>query len=124
MSTTPTLGGTTLPDPSAYSEDIANRGAYREMAECLDESELDAMSNRWADRFGRLPAEAANLLDISRLRLIAGGKGVENIEIKGQRLMLQRNGDYILLEGGRFPRLDAVKPRAKLDEALALLRSL
>ncbi|WP_338687165.1 transcription-repair coupling factor [Haloferula helveola] len=99
-------------------------GAYREMAECLDEPELNAMSKRWADRFGRLPAEAANLLDISRLRLIAGGKGVENIEIKGQRLMLQRNGDYILLEGGRFPRLDAVKPRAKLDEAIALLRSL
>lgn len=98
--------------------------AYREMAECMDERELSSLEKLWADRFGRLPEEAANLLAISHLRLIAGSKGVEAIEIKGQRLMLQRNGDYILLEGRRFPRLDSTKPRARIDESIALLRSL
>ena len=33
MATTPTLGGTTLPDPSTYNETVSNRGAYREMAD-------------------------------------------------------------------------------------------
>ena len=32
MATTPTLGGTTLPDPATYNETVYNRGAYREMA--------------------------------------------------------------------------------------------
>ena len=46
------------------------------------------------------------------------------MEIQGQRLMIHRNGDYILLEGKRFPRLHATRPEAKLDETLKLLRSL
>ena len=33
MATTPTLGGTTMPDPSEYRERASNRGAYREMAD-------------------------------------------------------------------------------------------
>ncbi|MCH7225585.1 transcription-repair coupling factor [Haloferula sp. A504] len=98
--------------------------AYREMAECLDEEELNRLSARWADRFGRLPDEARQLLDVTRLRLLGAGRGVESIEIKGQRLMLQRNGDYIMLEGRRFPRLKQTKPAAKLREAIELLRNL
>ncbi len=99
-------------------------GAYREMAECLDEDELNRLSARWADRFGRLPDETRHLLDITRLRLLGAERGVEAIEIKGQRLMLQRNGEYIVLEGGRFPRLKATRPEAKLNEAIKMLRSL
>lgn len=33
MPTTPTLGGTTLPDPTQYSERVQNLGGYREMAD-------------------------------------------------------------------------------------------
>ncbi len=98
--------------------------AYREMAECLDEEELNGLAARWADRFGRLPDEARHLLDITRLRLLGASRGVESIEIKGQRLMLQRNGDYIVLEGSRFPRLKATGAAAKLNESIELLRAL
>jgi transcription-repair coupling factor (superfamily II helicase) len=98
--------------------------AYRELAECQSEASLMQLAERWADRFGRLPAEALNLVDVSRLRLLAGAKGVQSIEIKGQRLMLQRNGDYIMLEGRRFPRLTKATPQDKLGEAIELIRSL
>jgi len=98
--------------------------AYRELAECQTEPVLQDLATRWADRFGRLPTEAANLIDISRLRLLAGAKGVQSIEIKGQRLMLQRNGDYIMLEGRRFPRLTKTQPADKLREAINLIRTL
>ena len=98
--------------------------AYRELAECQKESDLIQLADRWADRFGRLPGEARNLVDVSRLRLLAGAKGVQSIEIKGQRLMLQRNGDYIMLEGRRFPRLTTTVPAEKLQEAVNLLRTL
>lgn len=98
--------------------------AYRELAECQNENELTQLAERWADQFGRLPREARNLVDVSTLRLIAGSKGVQSIEIRGQRLMLQRNGDYIMLEGRRFPRLTTTRPEEKMQEALNLIRTL
>jgi transcription-repair coupling factor (superfamily II helicase) len=98
--------------------------AYRQLAECADPGTLRSLADDWADRFGRVPEPAANLLEVTRLRLIAGDRGVQSIEIKGQRLMLQRNGDYIMFEGRRFPRLKATGPAAKLREAGELLESL
>jgi len=98
--------------------------AYRELAEVRNEKELDQLVARWADRFGRLPEPARQLAEVARLRLLAGSRRIESIEIKGQRLMLQRNGDFIMLEGRRFPRLDATHPAAMLRQAIDMVRSL
>jgi hypothetical protein len=38
--------------------------------------------------------------------------------------MLHRGGDYILLEGRRFPRLKAESPIGKLTETMEMLRNL
>ncbi|MDB6077566.1 MAG: mfd: transcription-repair coupling factor, partial [Akkermansiaceae bacterium] len=111
--------------PAAWLNDTRLRiTAYRELAEAMSEKDLDQMAARWTDRFGRLPAPAENLVNVTRLRLSGANKGVSSIEIKGQRLMLQRNGDYIMLEGKRFPRLTTIEPQDKLAEALGLLRAL
>ncbi|WP_205760953.1 transcription-repair coupling factor [Luteolibacter luteus] len=99
-------------------------GAYRELAEAMSLKELDAVEARWKDRFGRLPEPAENLITVGRLRLLAANKGVASVEIKGQRLMLQRGGDYIMLEGRRFPRLTSEKPKQKLLEAVEMLKVL
>ena len=98
--------------------------AYRELAESMVEKDLDQLETRWRDRFGRLPEPAANLIGVGRIRLVAANKGVSSVEIKGQRLMLHRGGDYIMLEGRRFPRLTSVTPADKLREALEMLRAL
>ncbi|MEM1085126.1 MAG: transcription-repair coupling factor [Verrucomicrobiota bacterium] len=106
------------------SETRLRIAAYRELAETLTEADLDKLAASWADRFGKLPEPAANLVDVTRLRLIGSAKSVASIEIKGQRLMLQRNGDMIMLEGRRFPRLTSTAPDEKLAEAIAMLQSL
>jgi transcription-repair coupling factor (superfamily II helicase) len=98
--------------------------AYRELAESMSEKDLDQLEARWRDRFGRLPEPAANLIAVGRIRLVAANKGVSSVEIKGQRLMLHRGGDYIMLEGRRFPRLTCIDPADKLREALEMLRVL
>jgi transcription-repair coupling factor (superfamily II helicase) len=98
--------------------------AYRELAESMVEKDLDRLEARWRDRFGRLPEPAVNLITVGRIRLVAANKGVASVEIKGQRLMLHRGGDYIMLEGRRFPRLTSVDPADKLSEALEMLRVL
>ncbi len=110
--------------PAAWLDDTRLRvSSYRELAEAMSEKDLDQLAARWRDRFGRLPEPAENLLAVTRLRLLAAGRGISSVEIKGQRLMLQRNGDYIMLEGRRFPRLTTTSPIDKLAESIAMLRA-
>lgn len=111
--------------PGSWLEDTQLRvAAFRELSEAADERELDALIKRWTDRFGRLPEPTLNLLDVTRLRLLAAHVGIASVEIQGQRLMIHRNGDYLLLEGKRFPRLSETKPKAMLKEAIAMIRSI
>jgi transcription-repair coupling factor (superfamily II helicase) len=97
--------------------------AYRELSEAATEKAVNALEASWRDRFGRIPDAAARLLEIARIKALAAAQGISSVEIQGQRLMLHRNGDYILLEGRRFPRLQSADPRGKLAEAVALLRN-
>ena len=97
--------------------------AYRELSEAGTEKAVDALAKSWRDRFGRIPDAAANLLQIARIKALAAAENINSVEINGQRLMLYRNGDYILLEGRRFPRLKSETPTAKLTETIEMLRT-
>ncbi len=110
--------------PSAWLEETRLRiTAYRELSEAGTEKAVDALGASWRDRFGQLPEAAARLIEIARIKAIAAAEGIASVEIQGQRLMLHRNGDYILLEGRRFPRLQSAGPGEKLHEAITLLRN-
>jgi transcription-repair coupling factor (superfamily II helicase) len=109
--------------PVSWLEDTQTRiAAYRELAEAGSEKAVTALEQSWRDRFGRLPDATANLLHIARIKALAAAANIASVEISGQRLMLHRNGDYMLLEGRRFPRLKAASPAAKLAETIAMLR--
>ncbi|MDG1070232.1 MAG: transcription-repair coupling factor [Akkermansiaceae bacterium] len=111
--------------PRSYGPDSELRvAAYRQMASARTEKELNAISGDWRDRFGRFPNPIVHLIETNRLRIIASAKGVQIVEIHNDRLKLQRNGDYILPPGGKFPRLSSKKPADKLLEAVQLLKSL
>jgi transcription-repair coupling factor (superfamily II helicase) len=110
--------------PAAWLEETKVRiTAYREISEAGTLKAIDALEASWRDRFGRIPEAAARLLEITRIKALAAAEGIASVEISGQRLMLHRNGDYILLEGRRFPRLQSACPRGKLSEAVTLLQN-
>jgi transcription-repair coupling factor (superfamily II helicase) len=110
--------------PSAWLEETKLRiTAYRELSEADTLKAIDALEKSWRDRFGRIPEAAARLLEITRIKALAAAEGIASVEIQGQRLMLHRNGDYILLEGRRFPRLQSASPQGKLAEAATLLQN-
>lgn len=110
--------------PSSWLEETKLRiAAYRELSEAGTEKAVDALESSWRDRFGRIPDAADNLLQISRIKALAAAENINSVEIQGQRLMLHRNGDYILLEGRRFPRLKSSNPKAKLTETIEMLRA-
>ncbi len=110
--------------PASWLEETKVRiTAYREISEAGTLKAIDALEASWRDRFGRIPEAAARLLEITRIKALAAAEGISSVEIGGQRLMLRRNGDYILLEGRRFPRLQSASPQGKLSEAATLLQN-
>jgi len=110
--------------PATWLEETRLRiSAYREISEAGTEKAVAELEKSWRDRYGRIPDPAARLLEIARIKALAATQGISSVEIQGQRLMLHRNGDYILLEGRRFPRLQAASNSGKLSETITLLQN-
>jgi transcription-repair coupling factor (superfamily II helicase) len=110
--------------PPTWLPDTSLRiAAFRELSEATTEQAVLALEASWRDRHGRIPEPAANLLLIAQIKALAAAHGINSVEIQGQRLMLHRNGDYILLEGRRFPRLQSAQNGGKLPEAIRMLRN-
>ena len=111
--------------PAGYIADSKARlAAYRELASLAGQDELRSYEERLRDRFGRIPAPARNLIQVSRLRLEAAAAGAEMVEIRGGRLMVQRNGGYLMLDNRHFPRLRSRDANSMLSEAVEWLESL
>jgi transcription-repair coupling factor (superfamily II helicase) len=76
---------------------------------------LGELKKEWRDRFGPLPEEAELALKVADLKIAAAARGVTKIEVKEDKLMLQRNNDYVMVKG-KFPRLRQKAPAARLKE--------
>lgn len=97
--------------------------AYRELAECLTEKELDALEQSWRDRFGRFPDAVRHLFTMTRIKVRAAAKKISLVELNGQRLTLIRNKQPITIDH-RHPRLKSIEPSEKLAEILTMLQTL
>jgi len=111
--------------PATYIEDERLRvGMYRRIAETGFVKEVRALRNSFRDRFGPIPAECERLLKLAEIRILAAGKKIKSIEVEDAKIMLKRQTDYIMLPGGRFPRLKSSAPDDRLDEIRSHLRKL
>ncbi|MGC9034249.1 MAG: transcription-repair coupling factor [Verrucomicrobiia bacterium] len=110
--------------PMDYIEDPNLRTeVYRKIARATSPEELANVETEIKDRFGPLPDQVKLVLLIAEIKILAADKGVTKIETKGDKLILIRNNDYIMLNG-KFPRLTKRKPEAKLKEIKYLLKQL
>jgi transcription-repair coupling factor (superfamily II helicase) len=110
--------------PVGYIADPRHRiDIYRKLAQAADPAALRLLKNELRDRFGPVPPSAELLLKAAELKLIAAGKNVTIIETKGDKLMLTRNNDFLMVSG-KFPRLTRATPSARLNEIKKLLLSL
>ena len=84
--------------PTDYIENISERiTLYRELDSLHNEDELLAFKKRLIDRFGPLPEQAEELLNVMRLRWICCRLGIDKIFLKGERMSLhlpQDNAAY------------------------------
>jgi len=93
---------------------------YRKLAQAGEKSALENLQRELRDRFGPLPASVELLLQVAELKILAGEKSVTDIEVRDDKLMLTRQGDFITL-GGKFPRLTKKQAGARLKEIKKLL---
>ncbi len=111
--------------PAAYMSEARMRiQAYKRLAETTSAKDLKNLRIEWKDRYGKLPEPVEHLILSTSLKMAAAQANISAIEIKGQKLMLTRNGQFIQLEGKRFPRLTEVDPQKKLSQAIDMLRSI
>ncbi len=107
--------------PHNYVTEPAHRiEIYRKLAQATDRVALENLTGELRDRFGPLPPPAELLLQVAELKILAGEKSVTTIEVREDKLMLTRQGDFITL-AGKFPRLTRPDARARLKEIKKLL---
>ena len=110
--------------PAVYIEEPRLRiQAYRQLAEVARVDELETLQKTWRDRFGRLPAAVENLLGLTRLKLLAASRKVQQVEVRGEKVMFTRGGELVL-DGGKFPRLTSSEPLSKIRQVSELLVNL
>jgi len=74
--------------PDEYISNISERiRLYRELNEIKDGHTLSEFGKRLTDRFGPVPPEAAELLDIVRLKWVAMKLGIEKIILKNNLMI-------------------------------------
>jgi transcription-repair coupling factor (superfamily II helicase) len=115
--------------PVAYIAETRLRlDLYRRLALAGSPAQLKEIENELTDRFGKIGDEVRALLQVTAIRIAAEQKGIVSVETEGSKLKLIRAGagrrdDFVQL-GGRFPRLTAPKPLARLKEILVFLGNL
>jgi transcription-repair coupling factor (superfamily II helicase) len=108
--------------PYSFLPDATLRiNAYRQLAELGSIKALKVLTREWRDRFGPPPAAVEFLLRCTELKLAASRSGIQSVEILDDKLMLTRNGEYVLIKG-KFPRLQECKLEERLKNALILVK--
>jgi transcription-repair coupling factor (superfamily II helicase) len=110
--------------PFKYIRDSRQRiEIYRKIAQATDKTSIQSLETELRDRFGLVPPQLQLLLQVAELKYMAAERNITNIEVKEDKLMLTRNGDYIMV-GTKFPRLTKKEASARLKEIKKLLQAL
>ena len=76
--------------PEDYVADVSQRLVlYKRLSSARDENEVALIRDELLDRFGRLPTEASNLLEVIRLKIAARRLGIVRIETARGEIVLQ-----------------------------------
>ena len=74
--------------PDSYINNISERiKLYRELDNIQEENKLVEFEDRLNDRFGKLPEQTVELLNVVRLRWLAINLGIEKIILKNNRML-------------------------------------
>jgi transcription-repair coupling factor (superfamily II helicase) len=118
--------GTPVLIPEAYVGDLSVRlGLYRRIATLVDRREIDAFAAELIDRFGPLPAEVDNLLEIIAIKRLCRDAGVEKVEAGPKGAVLAFHDNRFANPAGLVAFLQEQVGTAKLrpDQRVVIIRN-
>jgi transcription-repair coupling factor (superfamily II helicase) len=75
--------------PGEYVAVVSQRLVlYKRLASCRDDADVDRIRDELLDRFGPLPPEAGNLLEVIRLKILARRLGVVAVDVARGEIVL------------------------------------
>jgi transcription-repair coupling factor (superfamily II helicase) len=113
--------------PEDYVRDLPVRlGLYRRIAAWQNEAEIEAVAAELEDRFGKLPPEVENLLQVVAVKRLCREAGVEKVDAGPKGVVLSFRRNQFRNPGGLVSWVGAQKGLVKLrpDHKLALLREM
>ena len=113
--------------PDTYVADLPVRlGLYRRVGALASDAESEAMAAELVDRFGELPAEVENLLQVVALKRMCREVGVEKLEAGPKGMVLQFRGNSFRNPAGLVAWIARVKHPIRLrpDHKLAVVRDM
>jgi transcription-repair coupling factor (superfamily II helicase) len=113
--------------PDTYVRDLPVRlGLYRRIGTLASDQESEAMAAELVDRFGPLPEEVDNLLQVVALKRECREAGVERLEAGPKGMVFQFRGNVFRNPGGLVAWLGAQKHAIRLrpDHKLAVTREM
>ena len=118
--------GTPVLIPEDYVADLSVRlGLYRRIAQLSDRRERDAFAAELIDRFGPLPAEVENLLQIIGIKRACRAAGIERVEAGPKGAVVTLRGNRFANPGGLVELIQRHAGTLKLrpDQKLVYLRN-
>ncbi|HLJ63578.1 MAG TPA: TRCF domain-containing protein, partial [Stellaceae bacterium] len=118
--------GTPVLIPETYVTDLGVRlGLYRRIAGLLDRREIDAFAAELVDRFGKLPPEVDNLLEIIALKRLCRDAGVERIEAGPKGAVIAFRDNRFANPAGlvKFVQEQVGTARVRPDHRLVIMRN-
>jgi len=119
-----TIGSSVL-IPESYVADLNVRlGLYRRIASLVDRREIDGFAAELVDRFGPLPAEVDNLLEIIAIKRLCRDAGVDRVEAGPKGAVLAFHDNRFANPAGLVAFLQEQAGTAKLrpDQRVVIMR--
>ncbi|AQS87091.1 DNA helicase transcription-repair coupling factor [Neoasaia chiangmaiensis NBRC 101099] len=114
--------------PDAYVPDLPVRlGLYRRIAGLNGEAEVDAMRAELVDRFGSLPPEVENLLDVVVIKRLCRIAGVDRLEAGPKGMVIQFRNRAFRNPGGLLSWVERHRDQGvklRPDHKLAVVREM
>ncbi len=113
--------------PDTYVPDLPVRlGLYRRIGALASDPESEAMAAELVDRFGKLPPEVENLLQVVALKRMCRQAGVEKLEAGPKGMVLQFRNNAFRNPAGLIAWLGRAKRPIRLrpDHKLALVQDM
>lgn len=117
--------GTSILIPETYVEDLTLRlGLYRRLTELEDKNDIESFAAEMIDRFGELPDEVKNLLDLIEIKKICRVAGIERVDAGPKGAVITFRGDMPPKPDALFKWLNDKKGTIKLrpDQKIVAVR--